>query len=159
MDLVAAVSGHFDVPMDDVKRLQWLIDQLIVIEPARWQTDTVRGRDATGQETNCFFGHVFNLGGGDTPAPTGRGNTGSQLWDWFDERWATTYMIFPVNDGTNPAYPQATPSARILVYLADLRDGRQFSTDELMERDYQFYLAEEAEKAAQLEAIDTPPDA
>ena len=143
------MTGRFDTPLEDVARLQWLITQLAAIDPARWQTDTVRGRDAAGQETNCFFGHVFNLGGGDTPSRTGRGNTGSELWDWFEERWSTTYRIYPVNDGTDPAYPQATPAARILAYLADLRDGKQLSTHESMERDYQFYLAEEAAKATQ----------
>lgn len=62
-------------------------------------TEVVRSTDAAGVETNCFFGHVFNVGGG-APTSDGRGNTGTQLWNWVEGRWRTTYRAWPINDGT-----------------------------------------------------------
>ena len=49
-----------------------------------WCTDVVKTEDGK----NCLFGHLFDLGGG-------------ELFDWF-ENIATSYMIYPVNDGENP---------------------------------------------------------
>lgn len=86
-----------------------------------WQTGTVRSADGS---TNCFFGHLFNMGGTD--------EQGSALWNWFEELWATTYMIYPVNDGQNPAYPQPTPKQRVLAYLRALADGTELTTTQSM---------------------------
>ena len=44
--------------------------------------------------------------------------------DFFEERWATMSMIFPVNDGQHEKYQQPTAKERCLAYLADLRDGK-----------------------------------
>lgn len=46
--------------------------------------------------------------------------------------WATTFMIYPVNDGENPKYTQETPKQRCLAYLKDLRDGKEKNTRQLM---------------------------
>jgi len=61
---------------------------------------------------HCVLSHVLNF-------------AGVEGLDFFEERWATTSMIFPVNDGEHETYQQATPKARCLAYLADLRDGKQ----------------------------------
>lgn len=95
-----------------------------------WRVDTVRSKDGT---TNCFFGHLFAMAPDD--------QHGSELWSGFENLWASTYMVFPINDGTNPRYPQATPKQRILAYLRDLRDGNAKTVPELLEEDYQFWLA------------------
>lgn len=102
-----------------------------------WQVNTVRSEDGS---TNCFFGHLFNMGANDAE--------GSALWDAFESTWATTYRLYPVNDGKNPSYPQATPRQRVLAFLRDLRDGKAMTTEQSMEACYQDYLAEEAAKAA-----------
>ncbi len=78
-----------------------------------WQMDVVRSKDGS---RNCFFGHLFAMGGSDA--------AGNDLWMWFEEIYATTYMLYPVNDGTNPAYPQATAKQRVLAYLRDMRDDK-----------------------------------
>jgi hypothetical protein len=98
-----------------------------------WRVKTVRSKDGT---TNCFFGHLFNMGANDAE--------GSALWHTFEDRWSTTYMVYPINDGENRNYPQATPKQRVLAYLRDLRDGKAMTTEESMEACYQLHLAEEA---------------
>lgn len=83
-----------------------------------WCMDVVKTKDGK----NCLFGHLFDLGG-------------SELMDWF-ENIATTYMVYPVNDGQNPLYPQPTPKQRCIAYLKDLQSGKAKTTYELMEEDY-----------------------
>jgi hypothetical protein len=85
-------------------------------KPEEWATDVVR----TAGGENCFFGHLFNYGG-------------NLLWGMFEELYATEYMIYPVNDGTNKKYPQATAKERVLAYLKDLRDGKAKTTRQLMD--------------------------
>ena len=98
-----------------------------------WRVETVRSEDGA---TNCFFGHLFNLGGDD--------KHGSALWNVFEEQWATTYMLYPVNDGQNPKYPQDTPKQRVLAYLRDLRDGKAMTTLDLWAEDARRYEEETA---------------
>lgn len=112
--------------------LQSIIAYMEATEEDSWQTGTVRSKDGT---KNCFFGHLFAMGGSD--------EQGDTLWHRFEDRWATTYMIYPVNDGEDPAYPHATPKQRILAYLRDLSDGTAKSTPVLMEEAYAAHLAEE----------------
>lgn len=97
-----------------------------------WQMDVVRSKDGT---KNCFFGHLFAMGGDD--------KRGSELWNAFEERWATTYMIYPVNDGTHSRYGQPTPKQRILAYLRNLLDGTEKSVRQLMDEEYELWLASE----------------
>lgn len=101
-----------------------------------WQIDTVRSADGT---TNCFFGHLFSMGGTDA-----RGNA---LWDRFEGAWASTFRLYPINDGTSPSYPQATPKQRILAFLQDLNTGSVLTTPQQMEDDYNHRLAEENRSA------------
>jgi hypothetical protein len=108
-----------------------------------WQTEVVRSADGT---RNCFFGHLHALGvtlAADVSAEALPRSTrpditpgdyiGSRLWDWFESAWATTYAIYPVNDGTNPAYPQQTPRQRVLAYLRALHSGMELTTEESLD--------------------------
>lgn len=94
-----------------------------------WCTDVVR----SGQ-TNCLFGHLANfVGPKDNLAPD---------FDWFEVSVSTTYKIYPVNDGKDPDYPQATPKQRCLAYLRDLQSGKELTTLDQMEVDYQRWRKE-----------------
>lgn len=84
-----------------------------------WCMDVVKTKDGK----NCLFGHLYDLGGG-------------ELMDWF-ENIATTYMVYPVNDGENPNYQQPTPKQRCVAYLKDLQRGKAKTTYQLMEEDYE----------------------
>lgn len=90
-----------------------------------WCEGVVRRSD-TGQ--NCFFGHLHSMAPDDKAA--------TRLWDQFEASVATEFMVYPVNDGIDPRYPQATPRQRVLAYLADIRDGRAKSTSQCMEEDF-----------------------
>lgn len=90
----------------------------------QWLLDKVRSKDG---KRNCVMGHLYDWAGGDDKAPNGR-TKGAEAWDWFEEMWATTYMIYPVNDGSHPKYKQETPKLRILAYLNDLKNGLEKTT-------------------------------
>lgn len=98
-----------------------------------WNVDTVRSKDGT---KNCFFGHLFNMAPDEDRA--------NALWGMFEDLWSTTYRIYPINDGTNPRYPQETPRQRILAYLRALQAGDELTTEQSMEACYQLGLAEES---------------
>lgn len=110
-----------------------------------WQVDVVRSRDGN---RNCFFGHLHAYGtrlAAHLPADTvpaffrerlpevnASDYFASQLWDWFECAFASTYAIYPVNDGTNPRYRQPTPRQRVLAYLHALATGDELTTMESM---------------------------
>lgn len=79
--------------------------------------------------TNCFFGHLFNMEEDEKEA--------NRLWDMFEEVWATTYMIYPVNDWEHIAYQQDNPKDRIVAYLGDLRDWKSMTTRDYLEEQEQ----------------------
>ena len=56
--------------------------------------------------------------------------------NFFEENIATTYMIYPVNDGKHPKYQQSTPKARSIAYLKDLRDEKEKTTSDYMNERY-----------------------
>jgi hypothetical protein len=105
--------------MKEKQDIETIINYLESTTDESWCLDVVK----TKEGRNCFFGHIFDFGGG-------------ELWDWFENRWATTYMIYPVNDGGHPNYKQPTAKERIIAYLKDLRDGKELTTYEVMDRDY-----------------------
>lgn len=98
-----------------------IIDYLEGTAEDEWLTDRCRSQDGT---QNCVMGHIFNWGGGE------KGH-GSVAWDQFEERYATTFMIFPVNDGKDERYQQPTPKQRVLAYLRDMAEGRTPTTRDL----------------------------
>jgi hypothetical protein len=83
-----------------------------------WCVDLCRTDD---RAQHCVLSHVLNFAGVDG-------------LDFFEERWATMSMMFPVNDGQHEKYQQPTPKARCLAYLADLRDSKERSTADHLER-------------------------
>jgi len=72
------------------------------------------------------MGHLANFVGGDD-------TTLNTAWDWFEAAVATTYMVYPVNDGKNPDYPQDTARERCIAYMKNLQSGKEMTTDVLME--------------------------
>jgi hypothetical protein len=75
-----------------------------------WLVDIVRSQ---GNVQNCVMGHLVNWF-------YGKDYVGSIsiAWDTFEEMWATTYMIYPVNDGKSPgwmnfAYDYPTPKQEL----------------------------------------------
>lgn len=103
--------------------LQDFIDYLERTEESQWCVDIVRSKD---QEKNCLFGHLFNFAGDD--------KTGSFYWDYFENAYATTCMVYPVNDGNNQRYQQPTPKQRCIAYLKAIQSGEEETTYECMER-------------------------
>ncbi len=106
------------------------IDYLQATTDDEWRVDTVR--DAANTQ-NCVMGHLVNWAYG----KDFEGNI-SPVWDAFEERWATTYMIYPVNDGKSPSwmnhtYDQETTKDRVIAYLRNLQDGKEKTTEQLME--------------------------
>lgn len=107
-------------------RLASLIEHLERTTDAQWLVDRVRDNH-TG--AGCLMSHVFDWGGGDTPITDGfNKNGGTEAWNWFEAIYATTYMVYPVNDGENAKYQQVTPRERCIAYLKDLRDGNEKTT-------------------------------
>lgn len=139
---MSAFERHgLTVTLDDI------IAMVEVSSEDAWQVDVVRSADGT---RNCFFGHLHAYGMHlaahltDDILPDYLRHTGAtapewvatQLWDWFENEWASTYAIYPVNDGTNPRYPQPTPRTRVLAYLHALRSGEQMTTFQQMDADF-----------------------
>lgn len=118
---------------EDKPRLIQLIARLEKTTDDEWITDKVR----SGNQ-NCVFGHVFAMGGDNE-------RLSNEWWNWFDWHVCSTFVIYPVNDGTDERYPQATPKARILALLADILSGAVKCTWESME--------EEAAEQDRLDAI------
>lgn len=86
----------------------------------QWCVDVVRTKD----NKNCLFGHLFDFAGSD--------EKGNEYWDFFEYHFATTYMVYPVNDGSNDKYQQPTPKQRCIEYLKDLRNGKAKTTQDIM---------------------------
>lgn len=140
-------GGHPGRHCPDLSPRDWAAAQLETLDTViaymeataedSWNLDTVRSKDGT---KNCFFGHLFNMSPDEARA--------NALWAMFEDLYSTTYAIYPVNDGSNPRYPQETPRQRILAYLRALQSGDEMTTDQSMAADYQFYLDEEAQKGS-----------
>lgn len=100
-----------------------LLEYLSNTTEESWCMDVVKNNK--GQ--SCFFGHVFDWGGGDSNIK--RANDAMNL---FEAAYATEYMVYPVNDGRATRYPQSSPKQRCLAYFRDLLDGKEKTTIELM---------------------------
>ncbi len=101
-------------------KIQDLINYLENTKEEDWLVDRVRDKDGKG----CVMSHIYDFGGGDTKCPNSDQTLGSEAWDFFEEVWATTYMIYEVNDGANPRYTQPTPKKRCIAYIKDLKNGK-----------------------------------
>lgn len=90
-----------------------------------WILNRVRSEDG-----DCMLGHIHRW----ACEMTGDEDQASRICDAFEARWATTYMFYAVNDGTDPRYSQTTPKQRCLAYLDDLAAGRVESTSDIEAR-------------------------
>lgn len=111
------VGGSF-CPTDKTTKesLKDIIYYLETTTEDSWCLNVVKTTDGK----NCLFGHLFDFGG-------------SKLMDWFENFFATTYMVYPVNDGTHPNYQQSSPKERCIAYLKDLQSGKEKTTYQIME--------------------------
>ena len=107
--------------------IETIIDYMENTSEESWCEKVVR----TTEGGNCFFGHLFSMGKDEAES--------NHLWDWFEDAYSTTYMIYPINDGTNSNYQQSTAKHRVLVYLRNLRDGIEKTTYQSMEEEYLLY--------------------
>lgn len=130
--------------------LTGLIAYMESTEACDWNLDTVRSKDG---KRNCFFGHLWNWAaslaaeyGFDADEAT-RTAWCNAVWDCFEETWATTYVIYPINDGGNARYQQSTAQQRVIAYLWALQDKTEMNTHESMEAESATYLAELAAAA------------
>lgn len=114
-------------------KLEDLITYLEATPEDSWLIGECRSKDET---QHCLISHIYNFAGGDEVdevyvKPNGKSvsiTKGSNAIDFFEERWATTFMFYKVNDGKHPNYPQATAKERCIAYLKNLRDGKEKST-------------------------------
>lgn len=116
---------------EEILDLDNIIEYMEETDPKSWCTDVVK----TDNNKNCFFGHFFDYAGGDDNNPIT-----SECWDMFEACIATTFMIYPVNDGEDDRYQQETAKGRVIAYLKDLRDGKAKTTQQIMEEDYQRHM-------------------
>lgn len=98
------------------ENLQMVINHCKATPDDSWCEDVVRTKDGK----NCLMGHVFAMGRND--------KEGNDWWNWFENAVATTFMVYPVNDGTNPKYPQKSAKERCIAYMEDLLAGREKTT-------------------------------
>lgn len=126
----------FDQALTFVEDLRPFITYLESTPDNSWQIDVVRSADGT---CNCMFGHLYQfttdhqLAAGESLKAAER--FASHVWDAFESSWATTYKVYPVNDGTDADYQQPTPKARVIALLKALADGTQLTTMQIMEAD------------------------
>lgn len=107
-------------------KLKGIIEYIEGTHEDEWCADVVRKKHS---DKNCLFGHLFKMVGDET-------KEANELWEWFEYCVATTYMIYPVNDGRDSRYPQETIRQRCLAYLSDVLDDKVKTTAELMEEEY-----------------------
>ncbi len=125
---MTAFEGHgVTITLRDV------IDMVEATAEDSWQMDVVRSMDG---QRNCFFGHLHAYASTLAPAGMDPDRLASEVWDWFEEQYASTYAIYPINDGKSPRYPQPTPRQRVLGFLNDLRTGGALRTWEGVEVEY-----------------------
>ena len=110
--------------------LQSFIDYCESTKPEEWYLHKVRNK---GNTKNCLYGHLVNWYYG----KDFEGNI-SPIWDAFEEV-GSTYYVYPINDGTNPNYPQKTARDRCIAYLKNVRDGKELWTAAAMEEEYKKY--------------------
>ena len=114
-------------------KLRKLIKRLKNTREDQWCVDIVRTKD---DKANCLFGHLFAIYKDNKRA--------NYLWDWFENCISTDFMIYPINDGKNKDYQQATPKARCLAYLDDILHDKKLTTAESMERSWAEFKLEES---------------
>lgn len=95
-------------------------------DPSSWCTDVVKTEDGK----NCLFGHLVDYF---ECEPDDRV---SNIIDIFENLYASTYMIYPVNDGKNLNYKQDNPKDRCIAYLKNIMCGKEENTMQAFDRCY-----------------------
>ena len=110
--------------------LQSFIDYCEETRADEWCVDVVRTK---GNKQNCLYGHLVNW-------YHGKGYEGdvTAIWDAFEEM-ASSYYVYPINDGKNPRYPQPTAKERCIKLLENYRDGKELWTWEAMKAESKKY--------------------
>lgn len=113
---------------ESLKTLDKFIEYLETTQEDEWSVDVVRSKDG---KKDCVMGHLVNW-------YYGKGDKGNimPIWDAFESMWATTYMIYPVNDGEAPKwmnyeYKQRSAKERVTAYLKNLNEGKEKNTEQL----------------------------
>lgn len=110
---------------EDPLKIDSLIEYLEETKEEDWCEDVVMTKDGKC----CLLGHVHNYG-------TKKFRNGPKTYEMFEQLYATEFMVFPVNDGKNSRYPEATPKQRCVTYVKNLRDGSEKTTlDHMREYD------------------------
>ena len=78
----------------------------------------------TSDGKNCLYGHLVEFVGNDHC---------NDAIDIFENLYATTYMVFPVNDGTSNIYKQNNPRDRCIAYLQNMVNGIEKTTVDLFD--------------------------
>lgn len=118
---------------DDWQR--FLTDFLVYLSETSeesWCVDRVRTKDA---KANCLFGHLSNFCG------HAQHENLMPDFDWFETNISTTFVVYPINDGTSENYKQATPKIRCIAYLRALLSGDELTTIPGQEKCYEDWLA------------------
>jgi len=114
--------------------MELIIDELILYlentKDETWCTDVVKTNDGK----SCVMGHVFDFGG-------------NKMWELFEAMIATTFMIYPVNDGEHPNYQQPTAKERCIAYLKAVKEGKEKTSYQLWEEAGNEIIAEKIDKA------------
>lgn len=105
-------------------KLAKIISHLESTDEDDWCINIVRSKD---QKKNCIMGHIFNMGTND--------KEGNDWWEFFEHEVATTYMVYPVNDGRNKKYSQATPKLRSVAYCKAILSGNEKNVLQYLDRD------------------------
>lgn len=110
--LLARFIKYLEKTTDD----QWMIDKCGEPEMKKW----------------CVMGHLFCWASGKKKDE----KRANRIFNYFEERIATTYMIYPVNDGLHSNYSQSTPKERCIEYLQNIKNGIEKTTSDHF-RDYE----------------------
>jgi len=136
------INNTFD---EAIERLSTDLNSFIkyceATKPSDWYLHKVRNNRNT---KNCLYGHLVNWYYG----KDWTGNV-SPIWDAFEEV-GTTFYVYPINDGTNPKYPQKTARDRCIAYLKNVQSGDELWSEAAMEADLKNYEATRQQEGIKL---------
>ena len=78
----------------------------------------------TVDNKNCLFGHLVEY----FEKSNYEDENIAPIIDTFENQFASTYMVFPVNDGTSELYKQDNPRDRCIAYFTDMMNGKVSTT-------------------------------
>lgn len=112
--------------------LNSLITYLQNTKQESWCQDVIKTKDGK----NCLFVHIFDFGcnGINIDGVERSGDEGGNFFfDWFEHNIATTYMVYPVNDGKNANYKQQTAKERCIAYLYNILNDKEYTTTHIID--------------------------